>query len=78
MTEKTRKLVSPSQEKELQLTNTNLSDELQKVRYQVNHLEHSNKTLREEKLKAEKEKDQFAEHNDHLIESVEVSAILHL
>ena len=75
LTEKTRKLVSPSQEKELQLTNSNLTEELQKSKYQATHLEQINKTLREEKLDAQKKKDQLAEQNKNLTQSIEVSQV---
>ena len=72
MTEKTRRLVSPSQEKELQMTNSNLAEELQKSKYQASHLEQTSKKLREEKLSAEKERDHVVEQNKSLSITIEV------
>ena len=75
MTEKTRRLVSPSQEKELQMTNINLAEELQKSNYQATHLEQTNKKLREEKLTVEKDRDQMVEQNKSLTQTIEVSTL---
>lgn len=72
LTEKTRRLVSPSQEKELQMTNSNLAEELQKAKYQASHMEQTTKKLREEKLTAEKERDHVVEQNKSLSISIEV------
>ena len=54
------------------MTNSNLTEELQKSKYQASHMEQTNKKLREEKLSAEKERDHVVEQNKSLSISIEV------